>query len=70
MKGFIKRFYSRWQREYLIDLRESHKMKVKTKQIKINIGDVVCIFEEGIKRRNRKKGKIARVINSKSDVVG
>ena len=45
-------------------------MKVKTKQIKINIGDVVCIFEEGIKRRNRKKGKIAIVINSKSDVVG
>ena len=35
------------QKEYLINLRESHKMKTNKKSLKINVRDAVSIFEEG-----------------------
>ena len=52
MNKIIARFWRKWQKEYLINLRESHKMKISKKSLKINVGDAVSIFEEGLKRRH------------------
>ena len=35
-------------------LKESYKMKTSKKSLKINAGDAVTIFEEGLKRRQLK----------------
>ena len=48
MNRLIERFWRKWQKEYLINLRQSHKMKTSKKSIKINVGDV-SIFKEGLK---------------------
>ena len=68
LKRIIMRFSSKWQQKY-VDLRESHKIKAKTMQTKINVGNVVCIFEEGIKRRKWKKGKMLKLTKGKDVVV-
>ena len=46
MNKIIARFWRKWQKEYLINLRESHKMKISKKSLKINVGDAVIIFEK------------------------
>ena len=69
MNKIINRFWKRWQKEYLINLRETHKLKTRKKSLEINKGDVVCIFEEGLKRRFWKIGKILNVIKGKDDIV-
>ena len=69
MNKIIKRFWRKWQKEYLINLRESQKMNTSKKSLKINVGDVVSIFEEGLKRRHWKVGKVLRIIRGKDDVI-
>ena len=68
MNKIIERFWRKWQKEYLINLRESHKMKTSKKSLKINVGDAVSIFEERLKRRHWKVGKLLRIIRRKDDV--
>ena len=53
MKKIIERFWRKWQKEYFINLRESHKMKTNKKSLKIDVGDAESIFEEGLKRRRQ-----------------
>ena len=69
MNKIIDRFWKKWQKEYLINLRESHKMKTNKKSVKINVGDAVSIFEEGLKRRYWKVGKVLKIIREKDDVI-
>ena len=65
----IEKFWIKWNKEYLINLRESHKMKTSKKSLKINVGDAVSIFEEGLKRRHWKVGKVLKIIRGKDDVI-
>ena len=44
-------------------------MKTSEKSLKINVGDVVSIFEEGLKRRHWKVGRVLRIIRGKVDVI-
>ena len=69
MNKIIERFWRKWQKEYLINLRESHKMKTSKKSLKINVNGVVSIFEEGLKRRHGKVGKVLKIIRGKVDVI-
>ena len=69
MNIIIKRFWRKWQKEYLINLRESHKMNTSKESLKINVGDVVSIFEVGLKRRHWKVGKVLTIIRGKDDVI-
>ena len=69
MNKFIERFWRKWKKEYLINLKQSHKMKTSKRSLKINVGDAVSIFEEGLKRRHRKVGKVLRIIRGKDDVI-
>ena len=45
-----KHFWRRWRREYLVDLREMHKLKATKKGDQIKEQDVVIVFEEGLPR--------------------
>ena len=49
----LSHFWNRWKREYLIKLRETHKMNSQ-KSVNINPGDVVSIHEDSAKKRNGK----------------
>ena len=62
INNIIGHFWKRWTKEYLIELRETHKMKTKQKMFEINEGDVVLVQDDGIKRNKWKLGKIEEVI--------
>ena len=47
---------------------QSHKTKTSKKSLKINVGDAVSIFEEGLKTRHWKVGKVLRIIRG-NDVI-
>ena len=53
----------------MISLRESHKMKTSKRSLRINVGDAVSIFKEGLKRRHWKVGKVLRIIKGKDDMI-
>ena len=42
----LEHFWNRWQREYLIELRENHRRSYKTNADVISIGDVVLIHDD------------------------
>ena len=69
MNKVIERFWRKCQKEYWISLRESHKMKASKKSLKINVGDAVSIFKEGLKRRHWEVGKVLRIIRGKDHVI-
>ena len=53
----------------MINLRQSHKMKTSKKSLKINVGNAVSIFVEGLKRKHWKVGKVLIFIKGKDDVT-
>ena len=69
MNKIIERFWRKWKKEYLIHLRDSHKMKTSRKSLKINVGDAVSIFEERLKRRHWKVGKVLKIMRGNDDVI-
>ena len=61
--------WSRWTTEYIRSLRERHNLKHKTKELNLQVGDVVLIRSE---ERNRGKwnfGIVARIIKGRDRVV-
>ena len=69
MNKIIERSWRKWQKEYFINVRKSHKMKTSKKSLKINGGDAASIFEEGLKRKHWKEGKVLKVIGGKDNVI-
>ena len=43
-------FWNRWQREYLVDLREHHKQQAQDERKVVETGDVVLVHGENEKR--------------------
>ena len=62
-------FWTRWRREYLADLREYHKGKKKTSDVVVDLGDVVLVFDERVKRGFWKVAVVERLIKGKDGVV-
>ena len=69
MNKIIERFWRKWHKEYFINLRDSRKMKTSKKSFKINVGDAVSVFDEGLKRRHWKVGKVLKILRGKDDVI-
>ena len=63
----IQRFWQRWTKEYLLDLREHHKMRTKSKKLNIKDGDVVLIQDDLKKRNQWKMGRVMNVIRQCSE---
>jgi len=64
----LTHFWNRWSKEYLVDLREFHKIK-DAKVSKIAKGDVVLVQEENMKRGCWKTGVIEELIKGRDGVV-
>ena len=60
----LQHFWERWKREYLVDLRESHKIK-NAVPVNIERGDVVVIHENNAKRGTWKTGVVEELISGK-----
>ena len=65
----IEHFWKRWSKEYLVDLRENHKVKTKQRIFTIEAGDVVLVHEENVKRNKWKLGRIDEVIYGSDGVA-
>jgi hypothetical protein len=66
----LKHFWKRWRREYLVNLREDHKPRADDHGVaKVNVGDVVTVFEEDVKRNKWKLGVVEGLIKGKDGVV-
>ena len=65
-----KHFWNRWQKEYLVDLREHHRRTGKDeKSDEAKVGDVVLVQQDGVKRGLWKLGRIEERIVSKDGCV-
>ena len=64
----LQHFWNRWRREYLVDLREFHKLK-QQKPVDVAKDDVVLIHEDNVKRGEWKMGVIEELITGKDGQV-
>jgi len=62
-----KHYWKRWQREYLLDLREHHKKINKKGSRLVKDGDVVIVFEESTPRGKWKLGHVKKLIVGKDN---
>ena len=69
IKLSVDHFWKRWSREYLVSLRETHKMKTKSKNVIIKPGDAVLIHEDGLKRSRWVMGVVEETISGKDGVI-
>ena len=61
----LQHFWKRWQREYLTNLRESHDCNAQAIGKAPKVGDVVTVYEEGVKRNGWKMAVVESLIVGK-----
>lgn len=70
IRTLMNHFWKRWRGEYLLELRNSHRIKSKTLGIKpISIGDVVIVHDDSKKRGDWKLGRVERLIDGTDGAV-
>ena len=57
----LSHFWNRWRKEYLTNLRESHRIN-NCKQVQINTEDIVLVHDEHAKRATWKIGIVEEII--------
>ena len=63
-------FWRRWQNEYLLELRNSHRLKMKDDQGQtVDVGDIVIVHEDGLKRGLWKLGRVEKLITGKDGLA-
>ena len=68
--NLLKGWWSRWSHEYLVDLRETHKLNTKASgTVEINEGDIVTLAEDNCSRGAWRLGKVEHLIRSKDGEV-
>ena len=65
----VDRFWKRWTKEYLLELRQHHTMHQKKKTLDAKKGDVVLIHEDNVKRRKWNLGVIDEVIVGRDGAI-
>ncbi|CAB4035659.1 retrovirus-related Pol poly from transposon [Paramuricea clavata] len=70
LEKLIEHFWKRWRNEYLLELRESHRLRIKnTPQRRIvRVGDVVVVRDD-TPRVSWKIGRVEELITGKDDQV-
>ena len=58
----VAHFWNRWSKEYLLSLREAHKIRKGKKGAKVRVGEVVFVEEKGVKRAKWQMGRIEKVV--------
>eukprot|EP00794_Sanderia_malayensis_P001249 gene1249-biopygen478 len=64
----LDHFWNRWRKEYLIDLREAHRVPNKGPAV-ISEGEVVLVHEEKVKRGMWKMAVVEKLIFGKDNQV-
>ena len=64
----LSHFWNRWRREYLVDLREAHRINNK-EPVEVKPGDVVLIQDDNTKRGMWKMGIIEEIIKGKDQNI-
>ena len=77
--GFLRRFrylakkrvhyWNRWHKEYLTNLRERHKIGKRDQVTELQVGDVVLVRDDKVKRNAWKLGKVEELVVGKDQVV-
>lgn len=63
-------FWKRWMNEYLLELRNSHRIRTNpTQGALVGVGDIVIIHEDGLQRGLWKLGRVERLISGKDAIV-
>ena len=65
----LQHFWKRWQREYLTNLRGSHDCNAQAIGKAPKVGDVVTVYEEGVKRNGWKMAVVESLIVGKDKEV-
>ena len=65
----LHHFWRRWQREYLLALRERHEGRTASKGRSAKEGDVVIVHEDGVKRGDWKMGVVDGLIRGRDNEV-
>ncbi len=65
----LQHFWNRWRKEYLASLREFHRCKSGRQERRVEIGDVVVVYEEEKKRGDWKMGVVKSLVTGKDGVV-
>ena len=65
----LQHFWKRWQREYLTDLRESHRKQGSSNRKSPKVGDLVSVYNEDTKRGSWKLTVVERLILGKDKEV-
>ena len=61
--------WSRWTKEYLKLLRERHNLKHKTRELLLNVGDVVIIRSDEKNRAHWKTSRVTKLIPGRDGIV-
>lgn len=62
-------FWRRWHQEYLTSLRESHQCNTKNTGEELKVGEVVFVFEDGVKTNRWKMAVLGTLIQGKDNKV-
>lgn len=66
----MERFWKRWKREYLLELREFHRTRAKKGlHYTLKGGDIVTVYDEGHPRGMWRLGKIENLIEGVDEQV-
>ena len=65
----VDRFWQRWSKEYLLELRQHHKMHLNPKAFDGKKGDVVLIHEDKVKRDRWNVGVIEEFVVGRDGVI-
>ena len=65
----VDRFWKRWSKEYLLELRQHHKMNSKSKPFDAKKGDAVLIHEDNVKRIKWSVGVIDDFVIGRDGVI-
>ena len=69
LQNVLNHFRARFRREYLTELREHHRVKRSKKRERINVGDVVTIFEDKIPRQRWTLGRVEKLLSSTDEEI-
>ena len=48
VKYLLRHFWNRWDKEYLVELREYHRNRSKSGSIVVTVGDIVIVKDENL----------------------
>ena len=69
MNIILNHFWQRWRKEYLTSLREVQRVKIKQRSAKIELGDIVIVYDEKQPRHLWQMGRVTNLIAGNDEVI-